>query len=76
MLLPGALDRKYPNAPAEWGWRWVFPQQRRWKNRRTGEEGRHHVHETLVQRAVREAVREAGIAKHAGCADEHYRRYQ
>jgi integrase len=67
VLLPDALDRKYPNAPAEWGWQWVFPQERRWKNRRTGEEGRHHVHETLVQRAVREAVRQAGIAKHAGC---------
>lgn len=67
VLLPDALDRKYPNAPAEWGWQWVFPQERRWKNRRTGEEGRHHVHETLVQRAVREAVRQAGIVKHAGC---------
>lgn len=67
VLLPDALDRKYPNAPAEWGWQWVFPQERRWKNRRTGEEGRYHVHETLVQRAVREAVRQAGIVKHAGC---------
>jgi integrase len=67
VLLPDALDRKFPNAPAEWGWQWAFPQERRWKNRRTGEEGRHHVHETLVQRAVRQAVREAGIAKHASC---------
>jgi integron integrase len=67
VVLPDALGRKYPNAPAEWGWQWAFPQERRWKNRRTGEEGRHHVHETLVQRAVRQAVREAGIAKHAGC---------
>lgn len=58
---------KYPNAPTEFGWQWIFPQERRWRNRRTGEEGRHHVHETLVQRALREAVREAGIAKHAGC---------
>ncbi|MHB0978858.1 MAG: integron integrase [Thermoleophilia bacterium] len=67
VLQPDALDRKHPNAPAEWGWQWVFPQEHRGKNRRTGEEGRHHGHETLVQRAVREAVREAGIAKHAGC---------
>ncbi len=65
--VPDALDRKYPSAPTEWGWQWVFPQQQRWKNRRTGEEGRHHLHATLVQRAVRQAVCEAGIDKHAGC---------
>ena len=65
--LPGALARKYPNASGEWRWQWVFPQQRRWINRQTGEQGRHHVHETIVQRAVKEAVQQAGIAKHAGC---------
>jgi integron integrase len=65
--LPGALDRKYPNAPSEWRWQWVFPQENRWKNARAGEEGRHHVHETLLQRAVREAVSKAGIVKHVGC---------
>jgi integron integrase len=48
VVLPDALDRKYPNAPAECGWQWVFPQERRWKNRKTGQEGRHHLHETLV----------------------------
>jgi integron integrase len=67
VLMPDALDRKYPNAPRDWRWQWVFPQESRWKNMRTGEEGRHHVHETLVQRAVREAVRKAGIVKHACC---------
>ncbi len=67
VLMPNALDRKYPNAPKEWRWQWVFPQENRWKNTRTGEEGRHHVHETLVQRAVREAVLKAGIAKHIDC---------
>lgn len=66
VLLPDALDRKYPNAPTEWGRQWVFPQEGRWRNRRSGEEGPHHAHETLVQRAVRQAVREAGIAKHGG----------
>ena len=40
---------------------------RRWRNGVTGEEGRHHVHETIVQRAVRDAVSGAGIAKHATC---------
>jgi len=65
--LPGALARKYPAAPAEWRWQWVFPQQRRWRNPETGEEGRHHVHETIIQRAVKEAVCAAGITKHASC---------
>lgn len=67
VLLPNALDRKYPNAPKDWRWQWVFPQEHRWKNTQTGEEGRHHVHETMLQRAVKEAVQRAGIVKHAGC---------
>ena len=65
--MPTALDRKYPNASTDWCWQWVFPQAKRWKNTRTGEQGRHHVHQTLVQRAVKEAVSRAGIAKKAGC---------
>jgi integron integrase len=65
--LPAALDRKYPNAPAEWRWQWVFPQENRWKNTQTGEQGRHHLHETLLQRAVKDAVRKAGIVKRVGC---------
>lgn len=56
-----------PNAPKEWRWQWVFPQENRWKNPKTCEEGRHHVHETILQRAVKEAVRKAGVVKHAGC---------
>lgn len=65
--LPDALDRKYPNASAEWSWQWVFPQERRWRNPETGEQGRHHVHATVMQRAMKEAVRSAGITKHASC---------
>ena len=65
--LPSALDRKYPHAAADWRWQWVFPQGRRWRNAQTGEQGRHHVHETIVQRAMAEAVRGAGIAKHSTC---------
>ena len=65
--LPGALARKYPRAPWEWRWQWLFPQQRRWRNRENGEQGRHHIHETIVQRAVTVAVRRSGIAKHATC---------
>jgi integron integrase len=67
VMLPDALDRKYPNASSDWRWQWVFPQRRRWRNPRTGEEGRHHVHPTVLQRAVKEAVRRAGITKHVGC---------
>jgi integron integrase len=67
VLLPDALDRKYPNAPKDWRWQWVFPQAHRWKNAQTGEEGRHHVHETILQRTVMEAVHQAGVVKHVGC---------
>jgi integron integrase len=65
--LPDALDRKYPAAAAEWRWQWVFPQEKRWLNRKTAEQGRHHVHETIVQRSVRDAVRRSEVVKHAGC---------
>jgi integron integrase len=68
--LPNALDRKYPNAAPDWRWSAaaeVFPQETRWKNTKTGQQGRHHVHETIVQRAVRQAAREARIVKHIGC---------
>jgi integron integrase len=65
--IPDALDRKYPNASADCRWQWVFPQENRWKNPKTGEEGRHHVDESLVQKAVRDAVVKAGLAKRATC---------
>jgi len=65
--MPDALDRKYPNAPTEWRRQWVFPQENRWRNAKTGEEGRHHVDESLVQKAVRTAVARAGLIKRATC---------
>lgn len=65
--LPGALERKYPNGSSDWIWQWVFPQRHRWKNPKTGEEGRHHMDESLMQRAVHEAVLKAGLTKHASC---------
>jgi integron integrase len=65
--MPTALDRKYPNAPADWRWQWVFPQENRWVNLRTKEQGRHHMDESLVQKAVKEAVANAGLTKHATC---------
>jgi site-specific recombinase XerC len=67
VILPKALERKYPNASGAWSWQWVFPQQNRWKNTKSGKEGRHHVHETVLQRAVKAAVQQAGLTKRVGC---------
>jgi len=65
--LPGALALKYPNAPREWAWRWVFPALRTYRDRRTGRRHRHHLHETVLQRAFHDAVRWAGLSKPASC---------
>ncbi len=65
--LPYALARKYPRASREWGWQWVFPATRTYVDRASGERRRHHLHETVLQRAVLTARRAAGIAKPAGC---------
>jgi len=65
--MPMALDRKYPNAPADWRWQWVFPQENRWRNPATGQQGRHHMDESLLQRAFKEAVAKAGLTKRATC---------
>jgi integron integrase len=63
--LPTALGRKYPNAGREWGWQWLFPATRFYVDRDTRERRRHHLHETVLQGAVKLAVLRAGIAKHA-----------
>jgi len=65
--LPGALLRKYPNAGREWAWQWVFPATRFYLDRLTGQRRRHHLHESVLQRAVKDAVRAAGLAKPATC---------
>jgi len=65
--LPGALSLKYPQAGREWGWQWVFPAMREYVEPRSGQRRRHHVHETAMQRAFKEAVRAARIAKPASC---------
>jgi integrase len=65
--MPDALDRKYPNAPAEWIWQWVFPQEKRWRNSETGQEGRHHLDVSILQKAFKQAVGKAGITKKATC---------
>jgi integron integrase len=65
--LPWALARKYPNAGREWAWQWVFPATRIYVDRETGQRRRHHLHESVLQRAVKDAVRRVGIAKRATC---------
>ena len=65
--LPGGLAQKYADAGKEFKWQWLFPQKNRWKNAQTGEEGRWHLDETLLQRAVKQAILEAGINKNASC---------
>jgi integron integrase len=67
VALPGSLRLKYPNAGTEWGWQWVFPATRFYVDAETGERRRHHLHESVVQRAVKDAVREAGIPRPATC---------
>ncbi len=65
--MPDALDRKYPAAAAEWPWQWVFPAASHFRDRHTGKRHRWHVHESVIQRAVKEAVRASGLARHASC---------
>jgi integrase len=67
VALPGALRAKYPNAPREWAWQWVFPATRFYVDAETGERRRHHLHESVVQRTVKEAARAAGIPRPATC---------
>lgn len=65
--LPHALARKYPNAAREWGWQYVFPASRRSTDPRSGKTRRHHLDESCLQKAVKSAVRKAGIHKPASC---------
>ena len=67
VALPNALERKYPNAPKEWGWQWVFPASSHYTDRDTGVRRRHHLHESVLQKAFREARIQADIAKPASC---------
>ncbi|MEK6697380.1 MAG: integron integrase [Candidatus Deferrimicrobiota bacterium] len=65
--LPKALGRKYPNADHAWGWQWVFPAHRHYLDPESGIRCRHHLDESALQRAVKEAVALAGIKKHGTC---------
>jgi integrase len=61
------LARKYPHIGKEWGWQYVFPSSRLSVDPRSGVVRRHHIDESVLQKAVKKAIREAGIVKKASC---------
>jgi integron integrase len=65
VVLPDALCRKYPNADREWGWQWVFPATSRYFDQEAGVVRRHHLHESVIRKAMKAAVRRCGIVKPA-----------
>lgn len=67
VYLPYALERKYPQAATEWVWQYVFPAARLSVDPRTGERRRHHASEDRLQRAVKRAIKKAGVDKRASC---------
>ncbi|RDH86170.1 MAG: integron integrase [endosymbiont of Escarpia spicata] len=67
VYLPFALERKYPNAPKEWAWQYVFPAADLSNDPRSGVTRRHHIGEQSIQRAVKQAIRKANIEKPASC---------
>ena len=56
-----------PNADREWAWQWVFPASKYYRDRVTGERYKHHLHESVIQKAIKEATRRAGMSKPASC---------
>lgn len=67
MYLPFELERKYPHANREWGWQYVFPSKSLSKDPRSGEIRRHHLHESSLHKAVKQAASLAGIHKPISC---------
>jgi integron integrase len=67
VVLPDALARKYPDAPFQWRWQFVFPAGRVCRDPKFGPPTRFHLHESAVQRAVNEAGRRAGLTKRVTC---------
>jgi integron integrase len=67
VYLPYALHRKYPNADREWGWQYVFPATKLSREPRSGIVMRHHLDESALRRAVKAAIRSAGITKNGSC---------
>ncbi|WP_017305744.1 integron integrase [Spirulina subsalsa] len=67
VYLPYALERKYPNADRDWVWQYIFPASTRSKDPRSGIVRRHHLHESVIQKAVKAGIRQVGIDKKASC---------
>jgi len=67
VYLPYALERKYPNADRDWIWQYVFPASTRSKDPRSGIVRRHHLDPSIIQKAIKAAIRQVGIAKKASC---------
>ena len=67
VALPGALSRKYPHASRSWTWQWLFPATRTYVDPASGERRRHHLHETVLQRAFHAAVQRTQVTKPATC---------
>jgi integron integrase len=67
VFLPDSIARKYPGADREWGWQYVFPAERTSVDPRSEVERRHHLHETVVQRALRAAVVDLGLSRRVSC---------
>ncbi len=67
VYLPDALARKYPHASREWAWQYIFPAKSLSVDPRSGETRRHHIHENSLQKAVKKAVKLAGMGKPVGC---------
>ncbi len=67
VMLPYALDRKYPNANRQWFWQFVFPAKSRCLDSRSGQIGRYHLHPSGVQKALKQAVSLARVQKRVSC---------
>ncbi len=67
VYLPDALARKYRSAGQDWAWQFIFPSSRMYTDETSGQTVRHHLHETVIQRDMKQAVRRAGIHKPASC---------
>jgi integron integrase len=67
VYLPFALEKKYPSASKEFGWQYVFPGKNISEDPRTGIKRRHHIHETVLRKAVKVAIKKSEIHKQAGC---------
>ncbi len=67
VILPKRLERKYPHANRQWIWQWVFPATRHFQDPSSNRRFRHHLHETVLQKAVKEAASRAGLAKRITC---------